>query len=112
MQSYSLLSILGPRDLFHEDARVRVPTGERVSTPFTATIAHPESHANPAFWDILTVTLDVSVAMEVFVRSCSHVHNSINRQGAATLGAVECEVPPFTAIIAAVDPKTPVPVDV
>ena len=58
------------------------------------------------------MTLDVSLTMEVSVRSYLHVHNSINRQGAATLGAVECEVPPFTATVAAVEPTIPVPVDV
>ena len=58
------------------------------------------------------MTLDVSVTMEVFVRSYLHVHNSINRQGPATLGAVEVEVPPLAATVAVVDPKNSVPVDV
>ena len=88
-----------------------MPAGVRISVSVTTTVAYPKPHGNSALTDILTVTLDVAMAVKVLVLSAVHVDNSINGHGAATLCTVERKVPSFAAFVTVVDPESSVPIN-
>ena len=61
--------------------------------------------------DVVTVSLNMADAMEIFATAVSHVDNSVNGQGTRTLSAIESEVPTFAAAIASVNSQCTRPVN-
>jgi len=57
------------------------------------TNSDPESHARLAFVDVVTATLSVADATEIFTTSFAGDQNNINKKGALTFSTVESEIP-------------------
>ena len=57
------------------------------------------------------MTLNVANAVKIFISTCGHVHNTVDRQGTRTFSAIESEIPPFATSIATVDSQGASPVN-
>ena len=53
--------------------------------------------------NVITVPLNMTDAMEIFIAACLHEDNSVNGQWSRTLSPIESEVPTFAAAIALVN---------
>ena len=82
-----------------------------ISMSMRGAVADPESHTHLSFVDVITVSLNMADAMEIFITACLHVDNSVNRQRSRTLSTIESKVPTFAAVIAAVNSQGTCPVN-
>ena len=106
MSHFNLKSLLSLsfRNFFNKHTGHWLPSSVPISVSISGAIADPESHAHLSFVDVITVPLNMTDAMEIFITARRHVDNSVNRQRSRTLRAIECEVPTFAAVIAAGNP--------
>jgi len=81
-----------------------LPSSVPISVSISGAISDPECHAHISFMDVITVSLNMADAMEIFITACLHVDNSVNGQRSSTLRAIKSEVPTFAAAIAAGNP--------
>ena len=82
-----------------------------ISISMWGAVTDPESHTHLSFVDVITVSLNMADAMEIFITAWLHVDNSVNRQRSRTLRAIESKVPTFAAGIAAVNSQGTRPVN-
>ena len=67
----------------------------------------PESHAHPSFVNVVAVTLDMAVTMQILrgVFAIVHVECTFNRSRDSAFSAIESEIPAAAAVITVVDPE-------
>ena len=70
---------------------------ELISTAFT--FSNPESHSNLSFLNVVTMTFNMTMIVEIVVNIawCSNVEYPINGPRRVALGATEGEIPATTA---------------
>ena len=66
---------------------------------------NPESHSHLSLVDVITVTFNVAVTVEIAVPAGSHVVHTVNGARRAAPGAIEGEIPTTTAVVTASDPE-------
>ena len=113
MSHFNLKSLLSLsfRNFFNKYTGHWIPSCVPISVSISGAIADPESHAHLSFVDVITVSLNMADAMEIFIATCTHVDNSVNGQRSRTFSAIESEVPTFAAPIAAVNSQCTSPVN-
>ena len=106
MSHFNLKSLLSLsfRNFFNKYTGHWIPSCVAISVSIWSAVADPESHANLSFMDVITVSLNMADAKEIFITARRHVDNSVNGQRSRTLSAIESEVPTFAAAIAAGNP--------
>ena len=77
----------------------------------SGTFSDPESHSYLSLVNVIAVTFNVTVTVEIVTNSLSHVECSGNGPRRAALGAIEFEKPTATAAIAVVNPEVTSKVD-
>jgi len=83
-----------------------MPACVRVSTLVpTVTLSNPESHSHLSLVDVVTVTFNMAVAVEIVVLASLHVEHSVNGARRAALGAIEGEIPTTTAAVTSINPE-------
>ena len=97
---------------FNEDPGRCSPACMRVcELVASGTFSDPESHSHLSLVNVIAVTFNVTVTVEIVTNSLSHVECSGNGTRRAALGAIEFEKPTATAAIAVVNPEVTSKVD-
>ena len=106
MSHFNLKSLLSLsfRNFFNKYTGHWLPSCVAISVSISGAIADPESHTYLSFMDVITVSLNMADAIEIFITACLHVDNSVNRQRSRTLSTIESKVPTFAAGIAVGNP--------
>jgi len=66
---------------------------------------NPESHSHLSLVDVITVTFNMAVTVEIVAFAGCHVERTVNGARRAALGAIECEIPTTTAIVTCMNPE-------
>jgi len=100
-------------NLFNEDpGQLLIIACVRVSILVASVAAtNPESHSHLSFVDVITVTFNMAVTVEIVVLAGSHVKRTVNGARRAALGAIEGEIPTTTAVVTYLNPEVPSKVD-
>ena len=72
---------------------------------------NPESHSHFSLVNVITVTFNVAVTVEIVVPASPHVECTLNRPGRAALGAIELEIPAATAVVTGINSEVTSKVD-
>ena len=76
-----------------------MPACKRVSSLYAATFSNPESHTHLSLVDVITVTFNMAVTVEIAVLAGFHLERAVNGARRAALGAIEGEIPTTTAVV-------------
>jgi len=94
-------------NLFDEDPGHCRPACVRVSFLVASVAAtNPESHSNLSLVDVVTVTFNMAVTVEIEVHAGLHVERTVNGARRAALGAIEGEIPATTAAVTTMNPES------
>jgi len=66
---------------------------------------NPESHSHLSIVDVITVTFNMAVTMEIVVPASCHVERTVNGARRAALCAIEGEIPTTTAVVTLNNPE-------
>ena len=82
---------------FNHNTRHGIPTSITVSETITLTLAYPESisHTYVAFRDLVTVTFNMAVTVNVDCGRCNPI-NTLNGRWFCTFCTIKCEIPSIT----------------
>ena len=101
----NILLLLSFWNLFNKDPRHCMPSSKRVSNLYATTFSNPESHSHLSLVDVITVTFNMAVTVEIAALAGFHVERAINRARRGTLGAIEGEIPTTTAVVTSSNPE-------
>ena len=71
----------------------------------SVTTSNPESHSHFSLVDVITVTFNMAVTVEIVVLAGLHVERTVNGARRAALGAIEGEIPTTTAAVTSINPE-------
>ena len=75
------------------------------SSLYATTFSNPESHSHLSLVDVITVTFNMAVTVEIAVLAGFHVERVVNGARRGTLGAIEGEIPKTTAVVTSSNPE-------
>ena len=82
-----------------------MPTSVRVSKLTSCdALSNPESHSHLSFLNVIAVTFNVTVTVNIAVSDCLHVECTVNGSRRAALSSIEAEIPATTAAVTVVNP--------
>ena len=82
-----------------------MPACKCVSSLYAATFSNPESHSHLSLVDVITVTFNMAVTVEIAVLSGFHVERAVNGARRGTLGAIEGEILTTRAVVTSSNPE-------
>ena len=90
-----------------------MPTSVRVSKLLSCdALSNRESHSHLSFLNVIAVTFNVTVTVNIAVSDCFDVESTVNCSRRAALGSIEAEIPATTAAVTVVNPDITSIVDV